>query len=154
LEEFKKIEGITIYIESAQSLEPGDMFYPITDVLPIGSDTKSEIKTDGQILFVVFWDTFSPKSKELMDYYKVLLEKRGEDWKGKVRIIGLNINNDMETLKNLVTEKGWGEFEHYLRAGSNASQVYGVNRVPTVMLIDRDGKIAFKSDPEDSENLE
>jgi hypothetical protein len=83
-----------------------------------------------------------------------MLEKRGEDWKGKARIIGLSIDDNMETLKNHVTEKGWGAVEHYLRAGSNASQVYGVDGVPHVMLIDRSGKIVFKGHPAERENLE
>jgi len=83
-----------------------------------------------------------------------MLEKRGADWAGKVRIIGLSIDNAAEAVVKHVEAKGWKAIEHYHRAGSDCSQVYGVNGVPHVMLIDTQGTIAFKGHPANRPDLE
>jgi len=44
--------------------------------------------------------------------------------------------------------------EHYHRHESDCSKVYGVQGVPHVMLIDAEGKIAFKGHPANRPNLE
>jgi len=41
-----------------------------------------------------------------------MLEKN-KDWEGKVRIIGLSMDDKMETAKARVNEKGWNKVEHY-----------------------------------------
>jgi hypothetical protein len=83
-----------------------------------------------------------------------MLEKRGEEWKGKARIIGLSIDKDMPTLSNHLQAKGWTAPEHFLRSDSDASQVYGVRGVPHVMLVDKQGVIVFKGHPASRPNLE
>lgn len=46
-----------------------------------------------------------------------------------------------------VEAKGWMKVEHYHRAKSDCSDVYKVNGVPHVILIDKQGKIAYKGHP-------
>ena len=43
--------------------------------------------------------------------------------------------------------KGWTKVEHFHRAGSTASNDYGVRGVPHVVLVDGNGKIAFVGHP-------
>lgn len=69
------------------------------------------------------------------------------DWEGKIKIIGLSIDQDKNKLKSHVEAKGWGKVDHFFRGGSDASDVYGVRGVPHVMLIDKTGKIVFKGHP-------
>lgn len=88
-----------------------------------------------------------------------MLEKHGDKWKDKVRIIGISIDKDVETVNKHVKTKNWELVEHFHRAGSSCSKDYGVNGVPHVMIIDQKGNIAFKGHPavrkieEDIENL-
>jgi len=83
-----------------------------------------------------------------------MLAKRGKDWEGKVRIIGLSIDQSKDKLVSHVKDKNWGSVEHYFRAGSDASEVYSVRGVPHVMLIDQKGKIVYKGHPATRPNLE
>ena len=76
-----------------------------------------------------------------------MLEKREKDWAGKVRIIGLSIDNTKEAVTKHVEAKGWNKVEHFHRDKSDCSKVYSVNGVPHVMLIDQYGKIVFKGHP-------
>jgi len=76
-----------------------------------------------------------------------MLEDNAEKWGKNVRIIGLSIDQSMNELKTHVEAKGWTKPEHYFEGKSGASDVYGVNGVPHVMIIDKTGKIAFKGHP-------
>jgi hypothetical protein len=83
-----------------------------------------------------------------------MLAKHTEDWKGKVKIIGLSIDKDIPTIEKHVEAKKWGTVEHWFRNISECSTVYSVNGVPHVMLIDKSGKIVFKGHPANRPNLE
>ena len=83
-----------------------------------------------------------------------MLEKHAEDWKDKVRIIGVSIDDNMADLKKHVESKGWGLVEHFHEAKGKCSDVYGVKGVPHVMIVDQNGKIVFKGHPSGRKNLE
>ena len=83
-----------------------------------------------------------------------MITKRAHDWTGSVRIIGLSIDSDNATVKNHVDKKGCGNVEHYWRNKSSCSDVYSVSGVPHVMIIDKEGKIAYKGHPASRPNLE
>jgi len=89
-----------------------------------------------------------------MAHNQAMLEKKAEEWKGKVRIIGLSIDQDREKVVTHVAAKKWEAVEHYHRSTSDCSQVYGVRGVPHVMLLDQDGTIVFKGHPAGRKNLE
>jgi len=83
-----------------------------------------------------------------------MLAKRGEDWKDKARIIGISIDQGKEAVNTHVATKKWESVEHFFRGESDCSKVYSVNGVPHIMLIDKEGKIAFKGHPANRKNLE
>lgn len=83
-----------------------------------------------------------------------MLTKNGAKWKGKARIIGISIDDGVDTVNNHVKNKGWGAVEHFHQASSSCSEDYGVKGVPHVMLIDSHGKIVFKGHPATRPNLE
>jgi len=64
-----------------------------------------------------------------------MLEKRKADWDGKVRIVGLSIDQSKEKMVTHVNTKGWTSVEHYFRDKSDCSDVYGVSGVPHVLLL-------------------
>jgi hypothetical protein len=55
-----------------------------------------------------------------------MLTKREADWGDKVRIIGLSIDKDTETVRKHVKAKGWEKVEHFHRAASTAGDTYGM----------------------------
>jgi len=89
-----------------------------------------------------------------MAHNQEMLEKNKDAWDGKVRIIGLSIDQSKEKMVEHVKNKGWTAVEHYFRDKSDASEVYGVNGVPHVLLIDTKGRIVFKGHPATRKDLE
>lgn len=96
-----------------------------------------------------------------MAHNQEMLVKREGDWKGKVRIIGLSIDQEQEKLKSHVNSKGWTAVEHYWsRNGKNtADKDFGVQGVPHCLLVDTNGVVVFVGHPagrkleEDIDNL-
>lgn len=82
-----------------------------------------------------------------------MLTQNEAKWAGKVKIIGLSIDKDAETVKKHCAAKGWNKPIHYWRNTSDCSDVYSVGGVPHVMLIDTQGKIVFKGHPANRKNL-
>ena len=146
------IEGVELGVVSTVSA--GDNYQTITEVEAMDQDGKVELKHDGQVWLLDFWATWCPPCQRPMAHNQEMLTSKGESWKGKIRIIGLSIDQDKAKLKSHVEAKGWGSVEHFWRSGSKCSEVYSVRGVPHVMLIDKEGKIVFKGHPANRPNLE
>ena len=84
-----------------------------------------------------------------------MLVENEAKWGGKVRLIGLSIDSEAETVRIHVEKKGWTKVEHYhvRTPGCSADKDYGVNGVPHVLLVDTTGKIVFVGHPA-SRNIE
>ena len=70
-------------------------------------------------------------------------------WAGAVRIIGLSIDQDKESLTKHVNEKGWTRVEHYWvgQPGCTVSDDWHVTGVPHCILVDKNGNIAWIGHP-------
>jgi len=88
-----------------------------------------------------------------MAHNEKMLEEKGDIWKDKVKIIGLSIDQNADTVKKHIAAKDWNRPIHYWRAKSNCSDVYSVRGVPHVMLVDTTGKIVFKGHPANRPDL-
>lgn len=89
-----------------------------------------------------------------MEHNHKMLEKRGEEWGEKVKIICISIDQTRDALTKHVEAKGWTKPIHYHRDKSDCSEQYSVRGVPNVMIIDTKGKIVFKGHPANRSNLE
>jgi hypothetical protein len=61
-----------------------------------------------------------------MAHNQEMLEHHGERWGDKVRIVGVSIDRDVETVLKHVKGKGWTKVNHFHRAGSSCSKDYDV----------------------------
>lgn len=48
-----------------------------------------------------------------MQHNQEMLEKNGEKWGDKVRIIGLSVDDSLDDLKKRIQEKKWEKVEHF-----------------------------------------
>ena len=87
-------------------------------------------------MLIDFWATWCPPCQEPMAHNQKMIEKSGERWGDKVRIIGVSIDKASEAVVKHVKAKKWESVEHYHQAASSASEDYGVAGVPHVVLID------------------
>lgn len=56
-----------------------------------------------------------------MAHNQEMLDRKAAEWGDKVRIIGISIDNDSETVLNHVKKNKWESVEHFHKAGSTCS---------------------------------
>jgi thiol-disulfide isomerase/thioredoxin len=77
----------------------GVPFIPITEVIDIFNlEDKSIEHKPGQVLLIDFWATWCGPCQEPMAHNQEMLEHHSERWGDRVRIIGLSIDKDPETV--------------------------------------------------------
>lgn len=123
--------------------------------MPFEGDEPTEIvHKEGEVILVDFWATWCPPCQKPMAHNQEMLEKRKDDWGDKVRIVGVSIDQSKEAMVTHVNNKKWNKVEHYHRHKSDCSEVYGVQGVPHVLLLDTKGRIVFKGHPATRKDLE
>jgi len=75
-----------------------------------------------------------------------MLEKRHKDWGDKVRVLGLNIDQDKAQVATHVQKMGWKHVEHFM-SSANCAEAFGMRGVPHCLLVDRNGHIVWVGHP-------
>jgi thiol-disulfide isomerase/thioredoxin len=145
----KGINERTFAVEMSCSLGPGDKMLPLTDIADAKTFDETTIDAEsnqGKVLMIDFWATWCPPCQKPMKHNDDMLAKHPE-WEGKVRIIGLSIDKEADKVMPHVEKHGYQRVEHFVRAASDCSQVYSVNGVPHIVLVDQNGIIQYKGHP-------
>jgi thiol-disulfide isomerase/thioredoxin len=109
----------------------------------------NELKTftveKGEVTLIRVWATWSGHCQDIMSHNQEMLENCPE-WSGKVRIVGLSVDESLEELKKMIEEKKWDKVEHYqLQNGWEHPLIkeYGIDGIPTIILVDKEGDVVF-----------
>lgn len=104
----------------------------------------------GQVVFVDFWASWCPPCQAPMAENQKLMEKHAADWAGKAVILGVSLDEKLETIQEHVKSKGWTAPVQTWAVGdwkSPAAKAYKVTGVPTAVLVDKQGNIAWSGHP-------
>ena len=115
----------------------------IRDRLDIdGSEVKlSDLR--GKVVYIDFWATWCRPCIKSMTYSQRLTEKYGEK---DVVFLYVNMDKNEQVWKNYVTSQGLDGTHLNAKSGgylSDIAKLYKVKQLPTFIIIDKNGKIAF-----------
>jgi thiol-disulfide isomerase/thioredoxin len=115
----------------------------------VGGKTEFRLKTmdgrtlgprdfPGQIVLVDFWATWCGPCQ----IQARILESLHGDFKGKVQFLAANVGEDEATVKSFLQKKPF-PYPVLLDPDDTVSSTLGVYALPTLMIVDKKGKILF-----------
>ena len=123
-----------------QRVTPRDFSLPLATSSPVMGRTQNLGNLKGKVVFLNFWATWCPPCRQEIPSMEALYSRYRE--KG-LEILAVNSGeSQQEVLAFLSSNKL--SFTVVLDSDGKASQVYGIQALPTSFLIDREGNIAAK----------
>lgn len=92
-----------------------------------------------------------------MAHNQDMIVKNKNVWGDKVRIVGVSVDDNADTVRNRVDKNKWHDVEHLTLGGwkhdHSLISTFSISGIPFVCLVDTHGKIVFTGHPS-SINLE
>lgn len=108
-------------------------------LLSLDGDSVSLSRLRGKVVVVDFWATWCGPCQHEMPYLQKLVRK----YAGQADLVFLSISTDQNraVVKPFIDRN---KYEMKVLYNDGTDQAYGVTGIPSLVLIDRDGKIQFK----------
>jgi len=94
----------------------------------------------GKVILIDFWATWCPPCRESVPMMRELRQKYADK---DVRIVGVSGDHDPEVCQKFVAANrmNWTEF---IDLSEKIYEAFGINGIPTFIVVDRDGVIRFR----------
>ncbi len=128
---------------------------PDFEFTSLASDTTHRLADlKGQVVFLEFWATWCGPCQEPMMHNNELIKRRGDSWRDRVTVLGVSIDDKIETIREHVDERDWNAVRQVWvpEAWQSAPvKMYAVTGVPSAFLIDAEGVIVWAGHPNEIE---
>jgi thiol-disulfide isomerase/thioredoxin len=107
----------------------------------------------GKIVLLELWATWCGPCQQAMRKLNDLADARKDDWKGRVALVAVSIDNAPDLAAKHADQRGWTSLRHLWSQRSesdfqsNVERAFTVGGVPTAILLDTDGKIVWYGHP-------
>ncbi len=133
--------------------KPGDM-PPNIELIDVKSEKPLRlVDFKGRIVLLELWATWCGPCRPAMDKLAELHRSHANVWGDQVAIVPVSVDDDLDSVMPHVEKSGWSELTHYWSppAGTTtlarAQQALSAFGVPTALLLDREGRIAWRGHP-------
>lgn len=103
---------------------------------------EGDLNRPGCYVLLDFWATWCPDCRKEIPAVKEIFQQ----YKNKVKLIGVSFDTDKEQLKSFreKNEIKWTMYSEYKKwKETNISKAYNIQWIPTMYLIDPEGKVAY-----------
>ena len=101
-----------------------------------GAISEGELGRGAHIL--VFWTTWAPRGRNVVDRVNALVES----WGGKARVVTINFQEDESAVRAFLKGKAKLEADVFLDENGDFSKKYRVNGAPWLLIL-KDGRTSF-----------
>lgn len=139
----ESIEGREFLKTNERILHPlkVDKAAPGFSVKTIDGKSISLAGLKGKYVLLDFWATWCAPCMREVPFIKTVRKKYAQD---KLTIIGISQDRNLAKLKQVIKQQGMN-WVHYYDGETEISRLYGINEFPTLILLDDQGKIIYKS---------
>lgn len=132
-----QVELDRIEVQPRRMLQTGEAA-PRLKLTSIDGKQIDTSKSGGANRLIIFWSSFNPAAPQLIDQLKELKKSDGK----RLQIISVGFDVESKTFTDFVTEKSIpGRHAHQEKFDSEMTQSYGIEALPSIWLLDRNGKI-------------
>jgi thiol-disulfide isomerase/thioredoxin len=131
-------------VATQKRTSPGAKFTDVELATPDGTPVKlSDYVGKGKLVLVDFWASWcGPCRREMPNIVEIYKDYKGD----KFEIVGISLDSNGDAWKGAIKELGitWPQMSDLKGWGSEGAQLYAVNSIPCVLLIDGEGTIVAR----------
>ena len=131
--------------ETEKATSPGYDYVDIMGVQPDGTELKlSELVGKTDYVLLDFWATWCGPCCRLLPNLKRLYDSLPE---GRLEVLGVNCDDNKDAWREKIEAEqlSWRHITTGESKQNDAYEAYGIDGIPTTILIDREGKIVHRS---------